>query len=159
MFRTLPESVPRRRLLSSLTARRRTRRIRTLSRTHLGTRWTPPATRAPVSPQHPLHQDLEPMIPAARKMIVLYLRYLTQFPSLMRFPQRRFQLIRIVRWRRTRCHSLPSLGQLHPLAFGRPRQAALVPALLRPPSAGRYLAPVPRVRGRRRPFPPQLGKL
>ena len=85
MFRTLPESVPRYRLLSPLTARRRTRKIRTLSRTHLGTRWIPPATRAPVSPRHPLHQDLEPMIPAARKMIVLYLRYLTQFPSLMCF--------------------------------------------------------------------------
>jgi hypothetical protein len=123
------------------------------------TRWTPPATRALVSPQHFLHQELGPMIPAARKMIVLYLRYLTQFPSPMCFPQRRFQLIRIVRWWRTRRHSLPSLGQLRPLALEKLRQAALVPAQLHLPSAGRYLALVPRGRGKRRPFPPQLGKL
>jgi hypothetical protein len=159
MFRTSPESATRHRLPLLLTTIKRTKRIRTLSRTHLGTRWTPPTTRAPVSPHHLLHQEIEPLIPATRTMIVLHLRYLTHFPSHMRYSRRRFQLIRIVRWWRIQCHSPPSLGLLRPLALGRPQPAALVPAQLHLPSARRWLVRALRGRERRRPFPSLPGEL
>jgi hypothetical protein len=75
-----------------------TRRTPTLSRTRWYTKWMPSSTRAPVSPRHLLHQELDPMILIARKMIVLFWRYMTPFPSPTRFPRPRFQLIRKVRW-------------------------------------------------------------